>query len=168
VATLPYASVADLAAWVGQDIVDNDKRALALLKAASIRVRTYVGESVAEGWDDLETETPSVPPVPIPDIVQSVVVQVAARVWINPQGLTTEANDDYTRRFGDDARGGIYLSDEEKADLNDVKPSGRGGLSVISTTRGEDELDEYLAVVNSESGTTTSELFPFLPPGGWR
>lgn len=160
-----YASVADLAAWVGQEIAGTDARALALLRAASIRVRSYVGSEVCDTWDVLDAD-PVV--VAIPDIARSVVTQSAARVWINPQGLTTEANDDYTRRFGDDARGGIYLSDDEKADLNDLKPSGRGGLSTISTTRGEDELDEYLTVINSESGTVTSEKFPFLPPGGWR
>lgn len=161
-AVLPYASVADLAAWVGQDIDAGDKRARALLVAASIRVRTYVGVSVADKWDDYGEPAP-VDPVPIPDVVTSVVVQVAARPWINPQGLTTEANDDYTRRFGDDAKGGIYLTTDEQSDLNDVKPTGRGGLSTISTTRGEDELDQYLPTVNPYGHETA--MIPFLPPG---
>lgn len=160
-ANLPFATVRDLADWVGQDITADDRRAQALLIAASVRVRTYVGSTTTDKWDD--TGDPSAPPVPIPDVVTSVTVQVAARVWINPQGLTTEANDDYTRRWSDEAKGGIYLTKEEQADLNDVKPSGRGGLSTISTTRGEDELDQYLATINPYGHQAA--WFPFLPPG---
>lgn len=162
-ASVPYARVRDLADWVGQDIDDGDRRAQAVLRAASNRVRTYIDDdSVTDGWADITA--PDGTENRIPPTVTDVVVQCAARVWINPQGLTTEANDDYTRRFGDDARVGIYLTDDEKADLNDFKPTGRGGLAVISTTRGECELDQYLDVINSATGTHTSEKMPFLPP----
>lgn len=162
-AQIPYARVTDLGNWVGQTIAPDDPRAIAILKAASIRVRRYIGADVCDEWDDLDTANPT---DPVPDVVSSVTVQAAARVWINPQGLTTEANDDYTRRFGDDSKGGLYLTEDEKADLAEFRdtPNG-GGLSVISTTRDGDELDQYLAVINSETGTHTSELFPFLPAG---
>lgn len=162
-ANMPYARVTDLAAWVGQDIAADDPRARALLMAASIRVRRYVGPSVCDAWD--AAGEPSTPPVPIPDVVSSVTVQAAARVWINPQGLTTEANDDYTRRFGDDAKSGLYLTEDEKADLSEFRTQpGGGGLAVLSTTRGEDELDQYLAVIDP-SGERSTEDFPFLPAG---
>ena len=160
---IPYATVTDLASWVGQDIAANDPRAIAILKAASIRVRRYIGPSVCDEWDTLGE--PAVPPNPIPDVVTSVTVQASARVWINPQGLTTEANDDYTRRFGDDSKGGLYLTEDEKADLSEFRTKpGAGGLAVLSTTRGEDELDQYLAVIDPD-GQRSTEDFPFLPAG---
>jgi hypothetical protein len=81
-ATLPPLAV-DLAAWTGEASVD-PVRAGAVLSAATALVRGYAGQA----WDDDA----------VPDEIHALVVQVAARVWTNPQGLVSETVDDYSRR----------------------------------------------------------------------
>lgn len=123
----PLASEADLAAWVGQADALSDPRAGAVLSAASSLVRAHTGQS----WPDPEVSTP------VPDVVQAVVVQVAGRVWSNPDGLTSVTLDDGTRRWQPGSTG-LMLTDAEKELLAEFSESGRpSGLGVISTTRGE-------------------------------
>lgn len=150
-ASVLFAEVSSLAAWVGQSIDASDSRATAVLTAASVLVRSHVGASVTDDWAD------------VPDDVAQVVVQVAARVWFNPQGLVADAIDDYSRRWESGSESGVYLTAAEKDMLSSyrLKPS---GLWSLTTTRDGDYADQYLDVLNP-NGSTQSEPMPFLPAG---
>lgn len=115
--------VGDLAAWVGQDIPDSDPRAVAVLSAASSLVIGYA-EKTTEWVADVE----------VPGDVASIVVQVAARVWLNPGGLQSVTVDDATRRWFDGAANGLDLTDREKSILDRFRTNA-SGLGVLSTTR---------------------------------
>lgn len=129
-ATLPPLA-ADLAAWTGETIEspDGSARASAVLSAATALVRSYAGLA----WDDDS----------VPDVVHAVVVQVAARVWMNPNGLVQESVDDYSRRFTDDASAGLFLTDAERTILNLYRTT-TSGLWVQPITTGalETPLDD--------------------------
>lgn len=128
-ATLPPL-VDTLAAWVGQDIDPADLRAEAVLSAATALVRGYAGQA----WDDDS----------VPDDVASIALQVAARVWHNPQGIVSETIDDYSRRWGGDGESsGLFLTDFEKTILGRYRTT-TSGLWVQPTTQGtlETPLDE--------------------------
>lgn len=120
----PLAQVSDLAAWVGEEIPSTDPRAGAVLSAASSIVRAYV----AQTWADEGAV--------IPDVVTAVVVQMAARVWVNPDGLTSVTIDDGTRRW-ESGGTGLRLTDSEKDLLSAFVSSPMSGIGVLSTTRGE-------------------------------
>lgn len=146
---IPYAEVNDLAAWTGATIADDDARATAVLKAASVLVRTYVGSDVAEEWGT------------VPDDVATVVVQVAARVWFNPQGVIADAIDDYSRRWEESPEAGVYLSPSERDMLSPYRTSAPKGVWTLGTTRDDLYTDEYLDVVGQPN-----EPMPFLPGDG--
>lgn len=151
-ADVPFATVTALGAWVGETLADEDPRATALLRAASYLVASEVGTDVAEAWDE------------IPGEVASVVTQVAARVWFNPQGLVGDSIDDYTRRW-DSPESGVYLTQMERDILSRYRVKGPRGLWTLGTTRGDDYADQYLDVVNAATPSTLEEPIPYLPPG---
>lgn len=150
-ASSPFAEVSALAAWVGQDIPADDPRAVAVLTAASNLVRAEVGSSVADEWTEAPNE------------VQDVVVQVAARVWYNPQGLVADSVDDYSRRWEGGGESGVYLTKGERDTLSLYRAKPKG-LWSLGTTRGDDYTDQYLDVKNPD-GSTQTEPMPFLPAG---
>lgn len=121
------AAVSDLAGWIGRAIPDNDPRAGAVLSQASNRVRRVTGQT----WvDDAGALTN------VPDIVRDVVVRVAARVWMNPEGLDSVTLDDGTKRWG--TVRGLALTDGDLADLSQWLPkTDLGGFGTISTHRGD-------------------------------
>lgn len=124
----PLAQVSDLAAWVGQTIESDDPRAGAVLSASTALVRAYAGETWMNG-DALGD---------VPGDVVAVVVQAAARVWANPDGLTSFTIDDSTRRWGESARDGLYLTASEKEILSAYRTSASAtGLGTIGVTRGD-------------------------------
>lgn len=152
-AEAPFAEVDALAAWVGESIAGADTRALAILSAASALIIAEVGSDVAEAWDTVSAE------------VAAVTVQVAARVWFNPQGLVADAIDDYSRRWDQGGESGVYLTQGERDLLSKYRTSGPRGLWTLGTTRGDDYADQYLDVVNAATPGTLEEPMPFLPPG---
>lgn len=123
--TLP-PPVSALAAWVNQTIASDDARAVAVLSAASNRVagyaqQTWIGEDA--------TDAPA-------DVVD-IVVQVAARVWLNPNpNLRNQAAGPFTEGYFDSVQGGLYLTEDEMAVLNRFL-SNASGLGTITTTRDE-------------------------------
>lgn len=151
-ASLPFATPDALAAWVGQSIDSADPRALAVLSAASVLIQSEVGASVVEAWED------------IPADVSLVTVQVASRVWFNPQGLVADSIDDYSRRWENAQESGVYLTAAERDLLSRYRTTGPKGLWTLGTTRGDDYVDQYLDVVNAD-GSAHNEQMPFLPPG---
>ena len=80
-------------------ISGGDPRAEAVLSAASAMVRSYTGQT----WD-----------AGAPDDVKGVVVQIAARVWLNPGSLESVTADDATRRWGTGGGLGLRLTDADK------------------------------------------------------
>lgn len=95
------ATVAQLAAWVGETIDSADLRALALLDAASTLVRS----EASQVWADPETA---------PADVVMVVVQVAARVWRNPSGAIQDTTGPFTVRWSERMGDGMYLTETER------------------------------------------------------
>ena len=124
----PLAEVSDLADWTGRSIDPSDPRAGAVLLRASALVRAYTGQTWTNAGGDLQD---------VPEVVAGIVVQVAARVWMNPAGLSSITVDDATRRWGADGSGGLMLTDAEKAVLADYMDGGApADLGVVSFTRG--------------------------------
>lgn len=65
---------------------------------------------------------------PVPTRAFSITLEVAARAWRNPNGYSSETVDDYTyRRDADTRQAGVYLTDDERAELL--------GFTGTSTTR---------------------------------
>ena len=147
-ASPPFADVDALAAWVGQEINFGDARANAVLTAASVLVQTEVGADTAEAWST------------VPAAVAQVVVQAAARVWFNPEGLVADSVDDYSRRWADGGESGVYLTRGERDILSAYRTSKPKGLWNLTTTRGDDYADQYHDVIGQPG-----EPMPFLPPG---
>lgn len=142
----PFAEVDDLAAWVGATI-DGEDRAEALLMAASALVRAEVGATVTDAWETVPSE------------VEAVVVQVAARVWFNPQGAFAQTTGPFTVTWGSLSESGVYLTKAERDILSRFRTSGPRGLWTLGTTRADLYVDQYIDVVGQPN-----EPMPFLPP----
>jgi hypothetical protein len=136
----PLAPASDLAAWIGQDIPlgDPETRAGAVLSAASALVRGYTGQTWVNDAGAL---------VAVPDDVAAVTVQVAARVWSNPEFVESITIDDSTRRWGSAGGQGVYLTEHEKDALSGYRTgSSSTGLSTLGLTRGSGVLDPNVYV----------------------
>lgn len=130
----PLATVADLAARAGDTIDAADPQAGAVLDMASALVRAYVGSSLVPD--------PASDPLVFPDGAVQVTVDVAFRVWTNPDALIGDGIDDATRRWSDRAGEGFYLTAANKMILDSLRtPASNGGLWTLGTTRGDDYLD---------------------------
>lgn len=127
----PLAEVADLAGWVGETIEADDAQALAFLRGASARVRSYTGRT----WMDEDGYLDDVP-----GDVHTVVLQVAARVWRNPGGYVQDTTGPFTVRLPERAGDGIYLTADEEDMLRPYSAS-RLRVGTLSITRGSVETD---------------------------
>lgn len=125
----PLATPTELGDFVDETIDAGDKRALSVLSIASSVVRAYVG-TAAEKWTDGE----------VPDGARDVVIDVAARVWVNPAGLESDAVDDAQRRFGVQAHERFYLTAANKMILDPLRAR-TGGLFTVSVAPQEPPLD---------------------------
>lgn len=106
------------------EYVTADELAVALgttATAALTALAERTNELVDEKWAD--------PVVPVPASVKIIAYNAAMRVASNPKGLTswTRSWDDITRteRIEGARRLGLYLSDEELAELNGTSPTTR-------------------------------------------
>lgn len=143
-APISLAGVPDLADWLGETIVSDDKRAGWALRAASALVRQETGKS----WLDDDGTLVD----PLPDDVAVVTLACAARGYVNPRGVTdaSEAVDDYNHREQvrvDEA--GFFLTESEKQILGALTGA-TSSIGTISTERGDlcpvpcDDEDEWL------------------------
>jgi hypothetical protein len=130
-ALAPLALVSDLAARAGEQILDDDARAGSVLSMASSLVRAYVGNDYAD--------------VAVPDAAVQVTVDVAYRVWSNPDGLVGDGIDDASRRWSEStASEGFYLTKANKIILDSLRTSrSNGGLWTLGVEKG----DEYAGTV---------------------
>lgn len=134
-ATYPaLASTADLAARAREAISAEDEGALWVLDTASALIRSYTAKTfLPDGWEEGDEFT-------APDGARAVAVEVAYRVWTNPDNLVADSIDDSSRRFSERAAEGFYLTDADKIILDGLK-SKRSGLWTLGVTRGDDYTD---------------------------
>jgi hypothetical protein len=91
VAVLPaLADIDALEAWTGDTIPDDDPRALAVLAAASALVRSETRRTWLDDMGALAA---------VPDELGMVVVQVAARKWLNPEDVIQDGTGPFTARW---------------------------------------------------------------------
>lgn len=144
------ATLTDLEPWL---TIDNEERAEAILAAASTLVRSRTGQA----WVDVDGVQLEVVEDDDFEAVKTVVVQVALRVYQNPQGITQQATGPFSRSVAAWAALGLSLTEDEMAMLPVSPGSIRPALWTLATTRTEDGLpDRYLEVVGSE-------LIPHVP-----
>jgi hypothetical protein len=152
------ATLDDLDTWLGTGVVDNPARAEAILAAASTLVRAKTGAA----WVDADGE-------PLEDVdtdeleaVRTVVVQVAARVWLNPHGDTQRTTGPFSHSVAEWASLGLSLTEAEADMLPNTRANARPALWTQATTRVDpvsDVPDIYLDV------TGTDEQIPHVPTG---
>jgi hypothetical protein len=132
----PLVDLETFVTWV-PDPVTNDSRAEAILTAASTLVRSETDRA----WvgEDGEPE-PDVSEVQLGE-ARSVVLEVAARVYFNPKGITQQVSGPFSKSVAAWYALGMSLSDEEKARVG-IRSKGIRGLGTISTTRGELETPD--------------------------
>lgn len=132
----PFATVAELAEWIGEDIDETSadgKRAAIALRLASNRIRAYTRQE----WPDAAGS--------VLEDLQDVCITCAGRLYTNPNAETQ-----WTRQIDDAMDGGsrkvdeagAYLTASEKETLDrlvaDQSPV-IAGLGVLNTGRGEQE-----------------------------
>lgn len=145
------ATVDDLERRLGQPISDRDQ-AEALLEYASALIRGYTGRTYVDDDGDLVD--------PLPDGVTQVCVEMVFRAITNPSGVTQDTAGPFSVSFGSEAAQRVYLQSSEKDELAPIRR--RGGLGVISTTRGPLETGTVLVPTTDP----LADPIPFLtdPP----
>lgn len=128
-ALTPLADVYELAARAGEEIPSNDPQAVSVLSMASALVRAYVGDDFAD-------------PMNVPDAAVHVTVDVAYRVWTNPDNLVGDSIDDASRRWSEQTAGeGFYLTKANKLILDTLRTqSSNRGIWTLGVEKGEDYL----------------------------
>ena len=146
-AVLPaLADIDALEAWTGDTIPDDDPRALAVLAAASALVRSETRRTWLDDMGALAA---------IPDELGTVVVQVAARVWNNPEGVTYDLAGSFAANFGTDAPLGIHLTAPARASCARHRLQATGVWSLATARLGPG------AVGAARTPTENGPLFPF-------
>lgn len=139
------ADVEDLSARVGVDIAEDDAQALYYLDAASALIRAETGRTWVTENILLE----------VPADVRVICVEVAARLWRNPEGVIQETVGPFTQRLPDKFADGLFLTATEKSQLARYR-AGRMGLWTLQTHKEDPYLDTlYLPVEGS------TERMPF-------
>lgn len=139
------AEVSDLAEWLGEEI-DNETRADAFLAAASIRVRSHTGRTWVDADGELDTGSPTIDSDDL-EVAKSVVVQMAARVWLNPTGVVHETEGPFSARYAEDVAQGMYLTEADKALLDGYSTTVRPKLWTLPITRGDAVDTEFADTV---------------------
>jgi hypothetical protein len=145
----PLASSSDLAAWLRVSFSAADEEwADLLLDAVSVLVRS---------------ERPELTWTPVPDLARVVTLEVAARVWRNPDAATSVSVSTgpfgKSLTFADPRAVGLYLSSDDKAQLARIPGARIKGLHTISTTRVDPETNTVFVP------TVGGPEFPWYPGG---
>jgi len=128
-ASTPLASSQDLADWLGQRQINED-RANAVLVAASAMVRSEAGQTWLDDGGALDSP---------PETVVAITVQVAAKMWANPTGVSQQTTGPFSSSFARQ-----YLTPEDRKYLNSLQPT--AGVWTLSTTREELETPDTIDV----------------------
>lgn len=143
-ALTPLADVQELAARAGEEISLNDPQAVSVLSMASALVRAYVGHDFEPGEF-----------TKVPDAVVAVTVDVAYRVWTNPDNLVSDGVDDASRRWAESTGSeGFYLTKANKLILDSFrKPVANRGLWTLGVEKGDAALGTlYVPTAPEPSG----------------
>lgn len=125
-ALTPLAPLKALEVWLGAPLCGSDvARAEAVLGAVSSLIRSVAGVT----WDGVE----------VPDDVHTITLEVAARVFRNPNSASqlSRTTGPFTESFTTAA--GLYLTAEEKAIIGRYRTTNRG-LWSLRTSR-DDPVD---------------------------
>lgn len=139
------AEVEDLSARVGATLDGEDAQVLYYLDAASALIRAETGRTwVVEGvLSD------------VPADVKVICVEVAARIWRNPEGVIQETVGPFTQRLPDKFADGLFLTATEKSQLARYR-LGRMGLWTMQTYKEDPYMDSLTLPVEG-----TTERIPF-------
>jgi hypothetical protein len=126
----PLVAIDDLEPWLGRALSGDDlARAEAVLSAVSALIRAETGRT----WTTDNTTLAEVP-----GDVQAIVLQVAQRVFENPNGARQMSLGSYSISYG--ASTGLYLDAAERAMLARYRTAARG-LWSLSVTRDDPIAD---------------------------
>lgn len=117
------ATVEDFIAWE-QSPVSNTARARAILAAASTLIRARTGRVWVDASDEIEAGVSEVQR----ETARSVCLQVASRVYNNPQGETQRSVANYSASVAAWSAQGLALTDDEVAQLGAAPQTGIPGL----------------------------------------
>lgn len=150
-----FATVSELAARMPGGLPDDETpRADAALSDASALIRAEAGTDWVDDAGALSG---------VPDVVVMVAIAVARRALSNPDGLTSESIQDYSRAFASNsASADVYLTKGERRVVRQA--AGRSGLWTMATTRVDVGAD-VPSVTVGYAGTSPEELDPFSE--GW-
>jgi len=149
----PLATVADLAVRVQETIASNDPLAVYFMRAASATVRLYADQNwVTDDGTAL---------LNVPDVAHDITVEVAARVWMNPEGNTQETAGPFTERRPEQFADSFFLTGTEKSKLAALRPGGLSGLWTLQQTKGESYFPYLEVPVSPQPG----ESVPYYVPG---
>lgn len=117
---LPLASVEDLEDRIGADFsTEEEATARVFLQAASAWARHF-----GASWPN---------PVLVPDVVRAIVIEVAARGFMNPEGFQLERGDEVTFQREASHAAGAAFTDREISAI--ASAAGRGGLQSVKARR---------------------------------
>lgn len=146
---LPLLVTVDaLEAWMGRSFTDDDlARAEAVLTAVSALIRSETGLTWSADGVNLDENLPAE--------VTAVTLEVARRVYMNPNSVRQESIGSYSVSYANPATTGLYLSPQERALIGRYRTNARG-LWTLGTTRDDPAADTAWVPVE---GTTTK--FPW-------
>lgn len=121
-ASSPLVEPATLASWLGVTFAPDSTE--------ESRAGTVIG--VLSGFARSTAGQPDWNLTNVPEDVSAVVLMVAVRNWVNPDGKTSVTIEDITRRW----ENGTLFSDAELATFKRYRKGGSGGLSSVQFTRG--------------------------------
>lgn len=145
------ADFADLTTWPGV-IVEPDAQAAAeaVLDATSAYIRLESGD--LSRWPARSD---------VPDAIRYLAVQVAARVWRNPDCAAMVTTGPFSEQFAQGVQAALYLTDDDRRVIARAVQPARAGLWSQPLTRGDDPGLPFLF------DTFTGERVPRSPyPGG--
>lgn len=134
----PFATVDELAEWIGEPIDEDtdQRRAERVLRAASNLVRSYTRQQWTDEHGDLRDG--------LPEALADVTLSCAARYYVNPNAETqwTSQIDDAMDGGGRKVESsGIYLTESEQRMLDGVREQSStvfaGAVAPIATTRSD-------------------------------
>ena len=131
------ATTVELGQWLGSAIPTGDLRAQLLLESASGLVRSAAGQT----WVDDDGQLGDVHPD-----ARTITLNAAARAWANPTGVTQKSTGPFTATWSPGANT-VTLTDHERRTLAVLREGGWGGLTTISTTRGDIETGSLMVDV---------------------
>lgn len=158
-------TISDLAAWVEEEIAEDNQRAAALLGMTSrlVRRRTHRDWITDDDPVTLDEDTPTIDEEAL-EVAKDVVLRTAARVWTNPTSAVHTTEGPFSARWNEQVGEGLYLTATDDALLNSFNTtSTTPGVWALPTTRGDAGDTEFADTVYAPT-MTPGEPIPFRAP----